>query len=296
MNIVMRRLSEFTLPEVTSLWNEGFKGYAVEMSMSMDAFIKRFPENNLSLELSLAACVDGRPVGFVINGFRTIDGKRTAYNGGTGIVPEYRNKGIAKLLIGAALELYKEQGVETALLEALSDNEPAIMLYKRMGYREFDELRFYDCKGSLQPGSFIAGELGTYEFRRGVSQDIQSLGLPIKDMPWQTQWENVVNGGESVIALDAGKRVAGYALYKRGFDDQGKHISTNLYQCRAADENSASAESVIRGMLAEVFGPLDRVIIRRTVNLPVSESLLTEILEQAGFELRISQVHMKCDV
>ncbi|MGN7166090.1 GNAT family N-acetyltransferase [Paenibacillus cellulositrophicus] len=291
MNVIMRRMSEFSPAELADLWNEGFKGYSVPITMSMDMLLKRSADQGLSLAQSIVGCVDGIPVGFVMNGLRNNGGVKTAWNGGTGIIPAYRGKGIGKLLIKASLELYKAEGADVALLEALSDNKPAISLYERMGYEVIDDLFFYECK-SLKDEALTGGGSGKYEFRRGIPQDIQRLHVPVNNQPWQTQWESVVNG-ESLIAFDPEGQPAGYALYKRGFDDQGTHTSTSLFQCKVLGGQSEDALALMKGLLSEVFGPSSLGLTLRTVNIPGSETMLTGVLKEAGFGISVSQVHMK---
>ncbi|MDR0270888.1 GNAT family N-acetyltransferase [Paenibacillus sp.] len=290
---IKRFSDDFSAAELTGLWIEGFKGYALDMTLSVDAFIRRISENHLSMEDSIVLCDHGRPVGFVMNGFGMVDGRLTAWNGGTGIIPEYRGKGYGKELVGAAFEIYRKKGVEVALIEALSENEPAIRLYSKMGYEIIDNLRFYEHKEGLEPGVLATGVVEAYQFRFGLAQDIQRLNLPIGNMPWQTQWENIVNG-ESVIATDAEGQIAGYALFKRSFDAKGEHTATSMYQCRALKATEDQAPELLKALLAQVYAPLDRKVLRRTVNLPLSEELLVRILEEAGFKPWINQVHMKC--
>ncbi|MCJ8014859.1 GNAT family N-acetyltransferase [Paenibacillus sp. KQZ6P-2] len=288
----IKKFSEFSTAELTALWNEGFKGYAMDMTMSVDAFVKRNSDNQLSMEASIALCDNGKPVGFVMSGFRTVDGRLTAWNGGTGIIPEYRGKGHGKELIGAALDLYNEKGAEIALLEALSENEPAIKLYSKMGYQLIDQLRFYEQKEGLRPDVFAGDAASSYQFRFGIPQDIQRLNIPVGNMPWQTQWENIVNG-ESVIALDAQGQVVGFALFKRVFDSCGEHSSTALYQCRTVKATEEEVDVLLKALLTQVYAPLDKKVVRRTINLPLSEQVLVRILEEAGFTPWINQVHMK---
>src|SRR6185503_17480629 len=124
--VEIRRLNTCTFDQAVQIWNEGFKGYFVDMTVSLDAYLRRFVGDGLSTEYSFIAFCDGKPAGFLLNGIRSNAGKRVAWNGGTGVSPEFRGQGIGKLLVEAALELYAEQGVEIATLEALINNEAAI--------------------------------------------------------------------------------------------------------------------------------------------------------------------------
>lgn len=53
------------------------------------------------------------------------------------IIPECRNKGVAKYMITEALNYLKNQGKAIATLSVHGDNKPAISLYKALGFRMF---------------------------------------------------------------------------------------------------------------------------------------------------------------
>ncbi len=48
----------------------------------------------LSAELSIIAFQDEQPVGIALSGLRTIDGKKVAWNGGTGVAVPLRSQGV----------------------------------------------------------------------------------------------------------------------------------------------------------------------------------------------------------
>lgn len=50
-------------------------------------------------------------------------------------VPEYRRKGLAKALMWRGLNFFIKQKIETATLEVLEDNLPAVNLYKSLGFK-----------------------------------------------------------------------------------------------------------------------------------------------------------------
>ncbi len=52
-----------------------------------------------------------------------------------GVVPEHRGRGIARALLIAALNGFRERGLTTATLEVTACNESAIDLYQRFGFR-----------------------------------------------------------------------------------------------------------------------------------------------------------------
>ena len=52
-----------------------------------------------------------------------------------GIVPAYRDQGLGSVLLLSALQGFRESGVNRVYLEVTAENEGAIRLYKRMGFR-----------------------------------------------------------------------------------------------------------------------------------------------------------------
>jgi hypothetical protein len=89
----IRRLNTCTFDEAVQIWNEGFKGYFVDTTLSLDGYVARLHNEGLSPEYSLIAFRAGNPAGFLLNGIRTNGGKKVAWNGGTGVDPEFRGSG-----------------------------------------------------------------------------------------------------------------------------------------------------------------------------------------------------------
>ncbi|MEH7086673.1 GNAT family N-acetyltransferase, partial [Neobacillus drentensis] len=89
MKITFKKLTECTIQDTITAWNRGFEGYFVQLEMTPELFFNRLVNEGLSLEHSLIAFDEEKPVAIVLNGFRVIDGQKTSWNGGTGIATEY---------------------------------------------------------------------------------------------------------------------------------------------------------------------------------------------------------------
>ena len=68
----IRRLSACSFHDAVKIWNEGFQGYFVDMSL--DRYLSRLQREGLSPEFSLMAFSDRTPAGFLLNGIRTNPG------------------------------------------------------------------------------------------------------------------------------------------------------------------------------------------------------------------------------
>jgi ribosomal protein S18 acetylase RimI-like enzyme len=283
----LKRMNTCSFQTALEVWNEGFQGYFVDMTLSLDVFLKRIMSRGISPGDSFIAFVDDRPVGFLLNGFRDSSGKRYAWNGGTGVVPSFRGKGVGKSLVQAAVDLYSGEHVDIALLEAISENESAIALYRTFGYEVIEELVF------LQSDEMVKDSASTaYVIQKVVPASVGKLEFYHELSAWQCQWQSVsAIGGEAVTAVDSDRRVAGYALFDRKLDDSGEPAKITLYQCEVAPDRKDS-EIVATSLLRHAFmaGPVE--CQRITHNFRKSNRLVIDLLTQSGFTTFIEQVHM----
>ena len=286
----IRSLSTCTFDQALELWNAGFQGYRVNMTRSMEAYLARFHDDGLSPELSLVAFAGGEPAGFLLNGIRQHADKKVAWNGGTAVRPEFRGQGIGKLLVRAALDLYKEQSVEVATLEALSDNKSAIGLYESFGYRTVDRLLFLQHDGALKNNPF--GDSSRYTITLVPPAAAGALPMYDADAAWPTQWQNIAaKGGEAAIAHDDNGETIGYALFTTTLSEAGAVPAITLYQCVVAPGRN-DAENVFAALLNKVYAPGQLKCRRSTFNLSARAEIVTRQLTSAGFTLFIDQFHM----
>ncbi|MGE8204660.1 GNAT family N-acetyltransferase [Heyndrickxia sp. NPDC080065] len=288
--IEIKRLTDCTMAEAVKAWNVGFEGYYFDATTTPENFIKRMVSEDLSPSLSIVAFQDNQPVGIVMNGVREVNGKKIAWNGGTGVATEVRSKGVGKLLMESTLSILKEEGINIATLEAISDNSKAISLYENRGYSIVDDLEYLGLKGSLQQNPLNYSQ-GNDFVERAAPQQIGHLPF-YKDMnPWQTQWQSAKDG-EGIIVKDANGNELGYAYYRKTFNSEGIHVGTTLFQCEAKPDRT-DAEEIICFMLGEIFGDFKDDINRTIPNLPITKSKLTyTILKRIGFEPIAKQVYM----
>ncbi|MFT4412339.1 GNAT family N-acetyltransferase [Fredinandcohnia humi] len=286
--ITIKRLSECSLQDAVHAWNKGFEGYYFNMTTTVDLFTRRMILEGLSPTLSIVAYDEDKPVGLILNGVRLIDGKKVSWNGGTGVDPEYRGKGVGKLLMDEMLAIYEEEGIDVATLEAIKENDRAIKLYEKMGYKVVDNLVQLQHTGSLSEKAFSTET--TFTYRRGIPIDASTVPFYKSMVPWQTQWNNA-RDGESLVAVDESGEAVGYAIYKRHFNDEGKLVALILFQCEAAPEYE-NKEAVVKALLHEVYGPFDIEVLRSAGNISATNEILRKFLKIEGFEVKAEQVFM----
>ncbi|MCK5828289.1 GNAT family N-acetyltransferase, partial [Candidatus Bipolaricaulota bacterium] len=113
-----------------------------------------------------------------------VEGELTAYDAGTGIIPDFRGQGLAKRMFDHALPGLQERGVKRFILEVLQKNKPAIKAYQKSGFEIARELK---C--------FVAGTDNLRQLPTSASLDIRLIdagtfeGL-IPEARWSPSFEN----------------------------------------------------------------------------------------------------------
>ena len=153
----------------TSLFDcfiEAFSDYQVDMQTSREQFEQRLARDGVRLEMSAGAFVGSQMVGFYMNALGEWQGKQTAYDAGTGVIPAYRRQGVAEQLFAFMVPRLKEASIEQYLLEVLTGNERAVALYLKLGFvvtRRLAVFRRSDLVKSLGDSSIRRVETPEWE-------------------------------------------------------------------------------------------------------------------------------------
>ena len=113
-------------------FQEAFSDY--EIQLNQKELFRMLKRRGYRSGLSYGAFINDRLVSFTLNGIGTYHGHRTAYDTGTGTLPEYRGNGIAGAVFKHAEEQLKAAWIQQYLLEVLQHNAPAVKLYKKLGF------------------------------------------------------------------------------------------------------------------------------------------------------------------
>ena len=146
-----RLLNAADFPSLYECFLTAFSDYQVDMRMSEQQFAQRFTRDGVQLEISVGAFDHDRLIGFYMNSLGDWQGKRTAYDAGTGIVPDYRGRGVAQDLFAFLVSRLKERDVSEYLLEVLTSNERAVMLYRNLGFVEVRRLAVLRSMHAMEP-------------------------------------------------------------------------------------------------------------------------------------------------
>lgn len=276
----IKKMTACTFEEVMTAWNKGFEGYFADVHMGLDDFLRRMTNEDLSPEYSIVAFKDGQPIGIVMNGVRTIQGKKICWNGGTGVAMSERGTGVGKKLIQEALKIYEELDCELATLEAIEQNEPAIALYESVGYEIKDLVAHHSHEGS-----FMDDPNENCTVRSCHPNQLAKLSFYHHFSTWQTQVQSA-KGAEALIAYNEQDEPIGYALFRK--NDELKRAA--LYQCVAAPQVN-HPQAILKKLLYTALDGSNETMQRTVVNLPVTDPLHS-LLQQIGFQEKVKQVTM----
>ena len=137
--------STFSRAELAALFTEGYEDYYTPAQVDEAAFSYMVDTWDIDLDASRVAIDGDERIGFVNLGVRGEE----AWIGGIGIVVPRRGEGIGRMLMDAAHEQAAARGVRRVWLEVLVQNERAIALYERLGYRRIRDVEVWTLDGGL---------------------------------------------------------------------------------------------------------------------------------------------------
>ena len=138
-------LSEEKFPQIAGTFDEAFADYYQKSTRKAETWLfNRAAKNGVEWDYSVGAFDGERMVGITLIGISVWMGKLAAFDAGTGIVPDYRGRGLAAEMFQLAVPKLKQRGVTKFLLEVLQVNEPAIKAYQKSGFKITRE---FDCLG-----------------------------------------------------------------------------------------------------------------------------------------------------
>ena len=210
IELQVRLLTGTPVEMIHEAFTDAFSEYEVKLDMPLAKLVEMMKTRDLNLDFSVG-CFDGEKlVGFILTGYREIDGQKVCYDGGTGVIKAYQRKGIGEMMLKELLQLLKERGVSSFVLEVLENNTPAINLYEKYGFAKTRKLECFEIeKEKLRPvpdrgfGISVVNPAKTVE-----NEERYCLFTPT----WQNEIRSVTNVREnySLVTLSCTSRVLCY--------------------------------------------------------------------------------------
>lgn len=149
-------LSRTSLDVLHDAFVDAFSDYVIPFQLSREQLAAMLERRGYDSALSVGAFDAGRLVAFTLNGIGSHMGLSTAYDTGTGVRPAHRGRRLTRAMFAWALERLGAEGIVQYLLEAITTNEKAVVIYRKLG---FETVREFQCwQVSASEGSVIAPE------------------------------------------------------------------------------------------------------------------------------------------
>lgn len=207
--MTIQSLASASLAELTRSFNEAFSDYFVPLQLTEPAMAVKLRSENIDLNYSIGAFENNELKGFILHGIDTLDGVKTVYNAGTGVVPPHRGKGLTEQLYKTVLPLLSKEGITHHQLEVIEQNAPAIRVYEKIGFRT---VRTFSCfKGTVEEAVDPAISIAEVP-----APDFQAYASWWNFAPsWQNDSPAILRALEAhrIVELRKGEELLAYAAY-----------------------------------------------------------------------------------
>lgn len=273
-----RALDKISIETLHKTFLDAFSDYQVNIALPLWKFEQMLQRRGYVSQLSIGAFENEILVGFVLNGFRSWNGKPTVYDLGTGVIVEYRRQGITSNMFLNIKELLKQKQVEQYLLEVIESNTSAVSLYKKQG---FEIQREFSC---FQLDKRKYNPITTCKVERVNRID---LGQLTDFWDFKPSWQNSIDSINavpeeflySIVRLD--NTIVGYGIIDKRTGDIPQIAVNRHYRGRGI------ARSIMTEMIKNTES--DRISILNVDN--ESESTKNFLLE-LGFVNSVGQYEM----
>lgn len=131
-----RTIENIEIETITEVFNSAFSDYFVPITMTTEQMKIKFESENIALNYSVGVFVDNKMVGFILHFYKLENNIKQIYNGGTGVVKNYRGRKFTEKMYNYILPKLKDENISILTLEVLNQNIQAIKSYKKVGFLE----------------------------------------------------------------------------------------------------------------------------------------------------------------
>ncbi len=286
MNVTYKSLVNVSFKELHNTFVDAFSDYAVDVSyMTPDVIQNRAIKNGYDPETSVGIFNDTKLVGFTLVGIDKHYENPAAFDIMTGLVKDYRGKGIAKEMFEFIKPKLKEKNIEEFYLEVLQENKSAIKAYQKTGFKIERSL---DCF-ILDINKFKITEHARIPL---IFKKIKKSGIDDFETfsDWTPSWENSFNAIKR-IPDEAIIIAAEYSINKVGLIVYYPLISWIMALLVDPKYRKMGVGSALIGeVIKRINGDTDKI---KFLNIPSDDEEFINFLKSSGFEEMTSQFEMK---
>jgi ribosomal protein S18 acetylase RimI-like enzyme len=286
MSIEIKTLENNSIKDIHTAFTDAFADYLIDISYMTPEVMKfRFQKNGFQPGLSAGLFDNGKLKGFTITGTGLFKGHNAAFDIMTGMVKDYRGKGLANKMFDFIKTQMKAHTINKFYLEVLQENQAAIKAYKKTGFQITRELNCY----LLNLKKFkLAKQIQTIIYIDNIQpSEIDSFD---RFTDWEPSWENhfesikrITNEVDIFTARCNGKNI-GILVY---------YPTLKWIMCLAVHKSfrRKGVASALFEYLAEYLSPQTEEI--KILNVQADDKALNEFLMNSGCGLLTGQYEME---
>ena len=197
----IKNLSDTSFDTIYEVFNQSFADYEIKINRTQfQSMLERRGFNPL---LSFAAFEGDKIAAFTLNGIGCFKGIPTAYDTGTGTLPNYRGKGLATDIFNYSIPFLKKEGIRQYLLEVLQHNTKAVSVYRKIDFKTTREFNYFN-----QENKNIRIEIKKPDFPYFIKQINIEEHLSVSDFwdfypSWQNSLESIKRATGKFVILGA---------------------------------------------------------------------------------------------
>ncbi len=267
--------------DVVKVFNASFSDYFISFQLTEEQLATKMVADKVNLNLSVGVFENEQLVAFILHGFDKVGNQKMLYNAGTGVIPKKRGSGLTKQMYHFILPILKKKGINTLVLEVISENIQAIKSYKKSGFKIERELVCYK------------GEIHTSNTNNTIEiKSLKEYNWEVLESFWDIApaWQNSKNTIDELkndhISLGAyiQNQMVGYLIY----NPKNKRL---LQFAVAKKFRKKSVASSLLSNLIVVSGSTLSII-----NVDKSSKSVHTFLKKMGFEKYLEQLEMKLEL
>jgi ribosomal protein S18 acetylase RimI-like enzyme len=275
-------LEGISIIHLNHTFNQAFSDYVLPMHVTVKQLAENIRRDGINFRYSVGAFADGQLVGFILQSLEEWNGVKTAYNGGTGVIPAFRGNKITRRLYEYSIPHLQAAGMEQCLLEVIATNQVAIRTYQAVG---FEQHRRFTCyKADLKDIPFMGGnQLPGIDIREITMPD---WNLVQQFWDYSPSWQYAIPsirrliGKISVLGAFEEEQLVGYAAVIRNTNRVAQFAVAKSHRGRGI------GQGLFYHLARNASGPL--VVI----NVDESHEATNEFLKATGFTCFIKQLEM----
>lgn len=255
-------------------FKSAFSDHVVKLQPTREEFEKRL-HDKLIMDKSLsAASFDGNQmIGFILHSSNVFQGVPTAYNGGTGILPGFRNQRLAEELYTFLIPKILSKCMTRVLLEVVASNESAIKLYEKIGFHFTRTFKCYRQTKKLSTAIDCTVEratIGEVDFRYGDF-----------DPSFLDSEAHLADASEAVLVAREGDIMLGYLIFQ-------PHIGRIS---QIAVRKDARQQGIGSALLLAAQNQSEKPLT--IMNIPEDQHGMHTFLKVCGFKNEVNQFEME---